>query len=73
MSKASFSLFDVVAPENMLENYSPDREFIITKKSDKNITVKDFFSGKTITARADAFRGVRAGTPDEIFFAKTPY
>ena len=73
MSKATFSLFDVVAPENMLENYSADREFIITKKNDGNITVKDFFSGKTITARSDAFRSVRAGTADEIFFAKTPY
>jgi hypothetical protein len=73
MSKAKFSLFDVVAPGNMLENYSADREFIITKKDSANLTVKDFFSGKTITARVDAFRPVRAGTPDEIFFAKTPY
>lgn len=73
MSKAPFSLFEVVAPENMLENYSADREFIVTKKGTETITVKDFFSGKTITAKTAAFRSVRPGTADEIFFAKTPY
>lgn len=73
MSKVKFSLFDVVAPENMLENYAADREFIVTKKGGDTITVKDFFSGRTITAKTTAFRSVRPGTPDEVFFAKTPY
>lgn len=73
MSTAKFSVFDVIAPENMLENYNTDREFIVTKKSGGNITAKDFFSGKTITAKADAFRPLRPGNADEIFFAKTPY
>lgn len=73
MSNAKFSLFDVVSPENPLESYGRDREFIITKKTGTNLTVKDFFSGKTITARSAAFRNLRPGTSDEIGFAKTPY
>lgn len=73
MSKNQFSLFDVVSPERPLESYGQDREFIVTKKTGPNLTVKDFFSGKTITANANAFRNIRPGDAAEVSFAKTLY
>lgn len=74
MSKAAVpSVFDVVAPDQPLEKYSIDREFIVVRKADNMVTVKDFFSGRQLTASKKAFRVIRKGTNDEISFAQLPW
>lgn len=74
MSKAAeLSVFDVVAPEKPLEKYSIDREFIVVRKADDTVTVKDFFSGRQVTTSKKAFRVLRKGTNDEISFAQMPW